>query len=463
SFVDLNAPTPSELRDDAHFGPAPSARARSDTFGGLASFVDLNPPTPSELRDDAHFAPAPSARVRSDTYGGLASFVDLNPPTPSELRDDAHFAPAPSARARSDTYGGLASFVDLNAPTPSELRDDAHFAPAPSARARSDTYGGLASFVDLNPPTPSELRDDAHFAPAPSARARSDTYGGLASFVDLNAPTPSELRDDAHFAPAPPARAPSGIYRGLSLVDLTTPTPSGLSDEVHSVRAFPTTYSDTQSGALDPTASSRYRGLTLEDTQWLGDEHIHRDYELLEQWLQWNHADLAARTQFVDPMIAHYQLRLAATDSDARRTIQLLIDRNGKDTADFLFLPMNDADRLNQRGKHWSLLFVDRSDRQRPVAYHYDSVRGYNDNRAAKLGKRLGLSLKSADMAQQRNSYDCGVFVVDGTRALVRRLAQGERPEHEPLHLDKLVADRKALQNRLSTTRVLHEYALRAL
>ncbi|MGL3104355.1 Ulp1 family isopeptidase [Bradyrhizobium sp. BR 1432] len=376
SLVDLNAPTPSELRDDAHFAPAPPARSRSDTYGGLASFVDLNAPTPSELRDDAHFAPAPCARARSDTYGGLASFVDLNAPTPSELRDDAHFAPAPSASAHSDAYGGLASLVDLNAPTPSELRDDAHFAPAPSASARSDTYGGLASFVDLNPPTPSELRDDAHFGPAPSARSRSDTYGGLASFVDLNAPTPSELRDDAHFAPALSGRTPTGIYRGLSLVDLTTPTPSGISDEVNSVRPFPTISSDAQSAALDPTALSRDRGLVLEDTQWLGDEHIHRDYELLEQWLQSNHPGLAARTQLVDPMVAHYQLRLAATDSDARRTLQLLIDRNGNDTADFLFLPMNDADRLNQRGNHWSLLFVDRRDRQRPVAYHYDSVRG---------------------------------------------------------------------------------------
>ncbi|WP_253639250.1 MULTISPECIES: hypothetical protein [unclassified Bradyrhizobium] len=51
---------------------------------------------------------------------------------------------------------------------------------------------------------------------------------------------------------------------------------------------------------------------------------------------------------------------------------------------------MNSADHPDQRGDHWSLLFVDRSDRQRPVAYHYDSIRGYNHGRAAKLAKRLG-------------------------------------------------------------------------
>ena len=48
-------------------------------------------------------------------------------------------------------------------------------------------------------------------------------------------------------------------------------------------------------------------------------------------------------------------------------------------------------------------------------------------------------------MAQQQNTYDCGVFVVDGTRELVRQLAQGR----ETVHLDQLVVHRQALQNRL--------------
>ncbi|WP_245331191.1 Ulp1 family isopeptidase [Mesorhizobium sophorae] len=426
-------------RDDAHFAPAHSARARSDTYGGLESIVDLNAPTPSELRDDAHFAPAHSAKARSDTYGGLESIVDLNAPTPSELRDDAHFAPAHSAKARSDTYGGLESIVDLNAPTPSELRDDAHF--AHSAKARSDTYGGLESIVDLNAPTPSELRDDAHFAH--SAKARSDTYGGLESIVDLNAPTPSELRDDAHFAPAHSAKARSDTYGGLPLVDLTRPTPSGLRDEVNSVRAFSTTSSDAQIGALDPKASSHDRGLVLGDTQWLGDRHILTDYQLLAQELQGTNPSLAARTRFVDPLVA-FQLNWGDTLSTFHSIVH---NRQGNDTADFLFLPVNNAhvSDPNQRGSHWSLLFVDRSDRQKPVAYHYDSAQGYNARPAEQLAGRLGARLESPLMAQQQNSYDCGVFVVDGMRELVRRLAQGGHS----IHLDQLVADRQALQNRL--------------
>ncbi|MCS3881120.1 hypothetical protein ABIF29_004361 [Bradyrhizobium elkanii] len=379
----------------------------------------------------------------------LESLVHLDAPTPSELRDDAHFAPAPAARARSGTYGGLESLVHLDAPTPSELRDDAHFAPAPAARARSDTYGGLESLVHLDAPTPSELRDDAHFAPAPAARARSDTYGGLESLVHLDAPTPSELRDDAHFAAAPFARARSDAYRGFPLVDLTAPTPSESRDDANSVRPFPSTSANAQIGALDPTVSSHGHGLVLDDTEWLGDQHIDRDYGLQEQDLQRNDPDLAARTRFVNPLIALNYLRSNDDGVVLTEFQRIVYDDNGNDTADFLFLPVinGNPEDPNSRGNHWSLLFVDRSDRWRPVAYHYDSYGGLNNRDAAHLARRLNLPLELADMAQQQNTYDCGVFVVDGTRELVRQLAQGWEPDQ--LNLSNVVANRQALQNRL--------------
>ncbi|WP_028350517.1 Ulp1 family isopeptidase, partial [Bradyrhizobium murdochi] len=290
---------------------------------------------------------------------------------------------------------------------------------------RSDTYAGLEPFVDLNAPTPSELRDDAHFAPAHPARGRSDTYAGRVSFVgrdaprpqviDLDPPTLQELRADARYAP------------------------------------FPRTSADAQIGALDPTASSHGRsGLELGAKEWLGDKHIHRDYELLAEELRRGRPELAALTQFVDPLIAHYQLRFGAEPDMLRAFQRIVYDPNGNDTADFLFLPVNDAMDPNRLGTHWSLLLLDRHTRGEPVAYHYDSVRGHNHEAAAQLARRLRARLESPSMAQQRNSYDCGVFVVDGTRALVRRLAQGERPAHEPLHLGNLVANRRSLQSRLA-------------
>ncbi|MCA1479826.1 hypothetical protein I6F37_32915 [Bradyrhizobium sp. NBAIM08] len=403
-----------------------SPAAQGDRFSG--SSQDL-PSTPASLSAGAWVwlseqlqEPGSPSRPASNAKGRLEPFVDLNAPPPSELRDDAHFAPADPARARSGTYAGLEPFVDLNAPTPSELRDDAHFAPADPARVRSDTYAGLEPFVDLNAPTPSELRDDAHFAPADPARARSDTYAGSVSFVGRDAPRPQ-------------------------VIDLNPPTLQELRDDARSA-PFPPTSADAQ---MDPTASSYGRSrLELGAKEWLGDKHIHRDYELLAEELRRGRPELAALTQFVDPLVAHYQLRFGAEPDMLRAFQRIVYDPNGNDTADFLFLPVNDAMDPNRLGTHWSLLLLDRNTRGEPVAYHYDSVRGHNHEAAAQLARRLRARLESPNMAQQRNSYDCGVFVVDGTRALVRRLAQGERPAHEPLHLDNLVANRRSLQSRLA-------------
>ncbi|MBB4189215.1 hypothetical protein GGE07_005896 [Sinorhizobium terangae] len=226
--------------------------------------------------------------------------------------------------------------------------------------------------------------------------------------------TPAELRDDAHYAP-----------------------PRG-------------TASNAQVKALDPQASSHDRsGLALDATEWLGDRHIQRDYELLAQELQRENPDLAARTRLVDPLIAHYHLRLGADNAALRAFQRIVYDRNGNDTADFLFLPVNDASATDpeRRGTHWSLLLVDRRERERPVAYHYDSAGRLNDQPAAQLAQRLGARQEPVRITQQQNRYDCGVFVLDGTRALVGRLGQSRQPAR--LHLDNLVIDRQALQRRL--------------
>ncbi|ACE93952.1 Ulp1 family isopeptidase [Rhizobium phaseoli] len=234
---------------------------------------------------------------------------------------------------------------------------------------------------------------------------------------------------------------------GLSPEPASGREPAGLDGRSDSRAEFRSTSPLQQ---VDPSIESR-SGLSLDHIEWLGDQHIQTDYELLMQDLQRNDPDLAARTRLIDPLIAHYHLRLG-DESTALSAFQRIVnDQNGRDTADFLFLPVSDASASDpdHRGTHWSLLLVDRRNREGPAAYHYDSFRGQNDEFAAMLAQRLGTRLEPVRMTQQRNGYDCGVFVVDGTRALVRRLARRDRPA--VLHLDNLVADREQLQRRLST------------
>ncbi|ULJ74465.1 Ulp1 family isopeptidase [Rhizobium gallicum] len=195
-------------------------------------------------------------------------------------------------------------------------------------------------------------------------------------------------------------------------------------------------------------------GLSLGPREWLEDRHIQRDYELLMEELRGSNPDLASRTRFVDPLIA-FQVG-NAVDRDALTALHRLFhDRNGNDSADFLFLPVNDASVTdpNRRGTHWSLLLVDRRDRERPAAaYHYDSSWGRNDEPAERLARRVGANLRGARMRQQENGFDCGVFVVDGTRALVQGLARRQSPAALPL--ENLVANREQLQIRLSSGQV---------
>ncbi|MBB4188989.1 hypothetical protein GGE07_005668 [Sinorhizobium terangae] len=299
---------------------------------------------------------------------------------------------------------------------------------------QANWQGSVGSGSTWMPQVPSDFDPNMWPTPESTSARSSDIYRGLDSLVDL--PSTSTRSSD--------------IYGGLdSLVDLP-PTPQGPSYDAYQPAVYSRASSNAQTEVSKPTASSHGRsGRVLGAQSWLDDEHIAADYTLLAQELQRHNPDLAARTRLVDPLVAHYHLRLGSGSVAARAFQRIVQNHNGNDTADFLFLPVSDASAADpeRRGSHWSLLLLDRRDRARPVAYHYDSARGYNSEPAAMLARQLGARLNPARMAQQQNEYDCGVFVLDGTRALVRRLAQNAQPP--VLHLDDLVANRRALQNRL--------------
>ncbi|MHC2440105.1 Ulp1 family isopeptidase [Bradyrhizobium sp. USDA 4451] len=509
SFVDLPY-TPQQMLDDAQSAPAGGAVAKplftkswdapaqsADTFRGLQSFVDL-PYTPQQMLDDAQSAPAGGAVAKplftkswdaptqsADTFRGLQSFVDL-PNTPQQMRDDAQSAPVGGAVANpplftgssdapaqsADTFRGLQSFVDLPN-TPQQMRDDAQSAPVGGAVANpplftgpsdapaqsGDTFRGLQSFVDL-PLTPQQMRDDAQSAPVLSPAGKPAFFVGRsgvrqaledighrvdADWQDSRQPVPDFLhnvRDNIGGLP-PQSSGPTQV----SVNGETRSIPLGPlgrrgAQVIHHPRPSPVP--SARIGPSATVASSGQRSeAVLGPTQWLGDEHIQRDYELLAQELLQNNPDLAARTRFVDPLIA--QMLRSPSKEIAERALGWV----RHDTADFLFLPVSDASDTDrhQRGSHWSMLLVDRRNWGGPIAFHYDSTQGYNDRPAAVLAGRLDANLQRAPIRQQQNGYDCGVFVVDGTRELVRRLA-ARRPDLN-LNLNDLVISRPALRDRL--------------
>ena len=477
-------------------GPSDAPAQSSDMYRGLNSFVDL-PYTPQQMRDDAQSAPVGSAAARpplftapsdvpaqsSDIYRGLNSFVDL-PYTPQQMRDDAQSAPMGGAGARpplftepsdaparsSDIYRGLDSFVDLPY-TPQQMRDDAKSAPMGGSGARpplftepsdapgqsSDIYRGLDSFVDL-PYTPQQMRDDAQSAQVLSPAGEPTFFVGRSGVLQELEHIGYRIHEDRQDGSQPVSDLLLDVLNNIGVLPakFSGPTQVPISGETSSIilgprgrsgaqfidHPRPSPVPAAQIAPLATVASSGHRsGPVLGPTQWLGDKHIQWDYQLLAQELQQNNPDLAARTRFVDPLIA--QMLRSPSKEVAERALGWV----RHDTADFLFLPVSDASATDrhQRGSHWSLLLVDRRDRGRPVAYHYDSTQGYNDGPAAEIAGRLDAYVQQAPIRQQQNGYDCGVFVVDGTRKLVRRLA-ARRPD---LNLNNLVISRQDLRDRL--------------
>ncbi|WP_457813051.1 Ulp1 family isopeptidase (plasmid) [Sinorhizobium meliloti] len=185
-------------------------------------------------------------------------------------------------------------------------------------------------------------------------------------------------------------------------------------------------------------------GAWLGDREWLYDQHIQRGFNLLRGELQTNYPDLAARTGLATPaMVQHLR------NEPHTAFASMIRNQYGHDNAaDFVFIPVSDAegDEPNDEpdgGTHWSLLLLNRNDRNSPPeAYHFDSAGGYNSAAAEQVARRVGATtVIPMEMAQQQNGRDCGVFLLEAARTLIRQMAQGQ-----PLNAGNLNPDRRALQ-----------------
>ncbi|SFL25497.1 hypothetical protein SAMN04488498_1921, partial [Mesorhizobium albiziae] len=265
----------------------------------------------------------------------------------------------------------------------------------PAARS-ADIYGGLDPLLHLDASTPHEVLDDAYSAlvfprtpfdahlgaldPTASFYSRSGTdYGYVVGndWIHRGQPAPDiligALSRDGHL---PSRYRPETNFdiHGQSYTAYWTPqgrqaTPNNPEGAGIHLRL------DQPDGQASGSGIAPQGPQVLGFTDWLTDDHIQADYAFLRNEL---HPDLAARARLVDPLLAGH-LRTARLDSDVLSRYQrIVLDQDGNDTAEFVFLPVNDASAADpyRRGDHWSLLLIDRRARERPVAYHYDSIGG---------------------------------------------------------------------------------------
>ncbi|XP_044000897.1 sentrin-specific protease 8-like [Aphidius gifuensis] len=99
-----------------------------------------------------------------------------------------------------------------------------------------------------------------------------------------------------------------------------------------------------------------------------------------------------------------------------------------KDNINLIFFPLNDSDNCEEiGGSHWSLLIYSHNENS---CYHYDSCHGGNDDIAKKFSKKIfkyfslnnnGIFI-NAKCLQQKNAYDCGIFVLCFTELICQKL-----------------------------------------
>ncbi|MGY3619194.1 Ulp1 family isopeptidase [Bradyrhizobium sp. USDA 10063] len=369
----------------------PSGLAGWQEAAGSGSTWSL--PTPPSYFDPSEWPTpeGPSGLAGWQETAGSGSTWSL-PTPPSDFDPSEWPTPeGPSGQAGWQETAGSGSTWSL--PTPPSYFDASEWpTPERAPALSSDIYRGLDPLVDL-PSSSYETPDDAQSAPVLSPAGRSPFFIGPSGASQELEDIGYLVGDDWQHGSQPISDLLLDVLDNKMLLPSSRMVPQAVSinGETYSItlgpqgrrdaqfihHPRPPSAPDAQIGALATSALSRDRsGRVLDAREWLGDEHIHRDYELLAQELLGNNPDLASRTRFVDPLIAQ-QLR-AGPERDVLGVLQLLVFRNGYDSADFLFLPVSDAHATdpNLRGNHWSLLLVDRRDRERPVAYHYDLPRG---------------------------------------------------------------------------------------
>lgn len=111
--------------------------------------------------------------------------------------------------------------------------------------------------------------------------------------------------------------------------------------------------------------------------------------------------------------------------SDYPTVLDSFID---KDHINLIFFPLNNSENCTDvGGSHWSLLIYSHNENS---CYHYDSCRGINDRTAKKFSKKIfkyfsptnNGNFLSIKCSQQKNTYDCGIFVICFTELICEKL-----------------------------------------
>ena len=332
-----------------------------------------------------------------------------------------------------------------------------------------------SSYSSLIPPTPSggwpqnasgewypDTPADSSYRAWPARpEASSSTFDDLESLdsrrnysyreFDLN--TPQEI-DQPGWQYATPAQSTDSTFDGLSSMshygrefDLNTPqeedepwdygtqTPVGhsaMSPERIDVDNLP-----SPQDVADPELPQ------VTDTSWLLDGHLRAYTDDLARRLRGQ--PNAHLLHFADSQVV---TMLSSTDPGQQaRARRLLV---GDDVPPIVFLP------INQPNFHWSLLVVDRRNKDAAAAYYYDSMAQTQPQQrylADMAAYHLGLDYKEIHempTAIQPDGYSCGDHVLTGIETLAHRVIDGTFDSADGRDLSEIAPGRGLITDRLA-------------
>jgi sentrin-specific protease 8 len=178
----------------------------------------------------------------------------------------------------------------------------------------------------------------------------------------------------------------------------------------------------------------------LREPQWLNDQIIAFYFQYLESeaYRNFSHDFL-----FVSPQVTQLLKMIDGRLEDAR----ILLEPLHPHTKQFLFFPVNDNDRDKEGGTHWSLLVYSKIEN---TFYTFDSANNQNKNATTKiievlrrvLNCQLAFSILYPS-AQQRNLYDCGIYVICNVENIIKHILRGAGVVRDVAILDRDVVSRK--------------------
>ncbi|KAL5013585.1 hypothetical protein ScPMuIL_007855 [Solemya velum] len=190
----------------------------------------------------------------------------------------------------------------------------------------------------------------------------------------------------------------------------------------------------------------------LQGKHWINDIIIGFCFEYFEKE-QFNHS--ADKLAFISPNVTQFILLANGEELAVQLAPLGLPDRQ------YVFLAINDNLSFDEAGgSHWSLLVYVRSKQE---FQHYDPLNGSNKHIAKQLAYKLQphvhapmgrMKIIEMDGPQQKNGYDCGVFVIAMAEHLCREFC-----EHYSISINDMVTSESVVKKRQQLHDLIYQVA----